>query len=419
MSRPVLIPGATRHLIACYRLLLLLLLLLLPEIAQAHGERAQMPQLRMSTVHWFDVEVSKTKLDVNDEILVKGSFIPSRFWPDHIQSIEGTAFLNIGVPGPSFVRLESRVNGVPMIRSTRFMRGELYHFEMRLKARKPGRYHVHPLINVEGTGPIIGPGRWIEVGGSAADFKLGAKTLLGEEIDLEHYGFANAARWSGLWFVFGLSWFVYWLLKCPIVIPRFKRRDELGVDADQMITRGDRRFAILYLTLTLSFIVGGYQYAQASYPITTPLQTGRVDVPPAEQPQATVKVKLVEARYRIPGRSFRIEISVTNTGSSPVTVGEMAAGNLRFINASVLKVKPADEDDLVAADSLRVENGPVQPGETKNLVIYADDAMWETQRMTTMIKSPDANVAAMLFFFGEDGTRHLVEVGGPMIPVFG
>jgi methane/ammonia monooxygenase subunit B len=132
-----------------------------------------------------------------------------------------------------------------------------------------------------------------------------------------------------------------------------------------------------------------------------------------------VKVKLVEARYRIPGRSFRLEISVTNTGSSPVTVGEMAAGNLRFINASVLKVKPADEDDLVAADSLRVENGPVQPGETKNLVIYADDAMWETQRMTTMIKSPDANVAAMLFFYGDDGTRHLVEIGGPMIPVFG
>lgn len=398
---------------------MLLLLLLLPGLAQAHGERAQMPQLRMSTVHWFDVEVSKTKLDVNDEIVVKGSFMPSRFWPEHIKSIEGTAFLNIGVPGPSFVRLESRVNGVPMIRSTRFMRGELYHFEMRLKARKPGRYHVHPLINVEGTGPIIGPGRWVEVGGNAADFRLGAKTLLGEEIDLEHYGFANAARWSAFWFVFGLSWFVYWLLKCPIVIPRFKLRDELGVDADQMITRTDRRFGFLYLTLTLSFIVGGYQYAQASYPITTPLQTGRVDVPPAEQSPATVKVKLVEARYRIPGRSFRIEISVTNAGSSPVTVGEMAAGNLRFINASVLEVKPADEDDLVAADSLRVENGPVQPGETKTLVIYADDAMWETQRMTTMIKSPDANVAAMLFFYGQDGTRHLVEIGGPMIPVFG
>lgn len=45
--------------------------------------------------------------------------------------------------------------------------------------------------------------------------------------------------------------------------------------------------------------------------------------------------------------------------------------------------------------------------------------MWETQRMTTMIKSPDANVAAMLFFYGADGERHIVVIGGPMIPEFG
>lgn len=401
------------------RALVLVLGLILPVLVQGHGERAQMPQLRMSTVHWFDVDPSTTQLKVNDLITIKGSFMPSRFWPEHVESIEGTAFLNIGVPGPAFVRLDSRVNGVPMIRSTRFLRGELYHFEITLKARKPGRYHVHPLINVKGTGPIIGPGRWIDVGGSAADFELKATTLLGKEIDVERYGFANVAGWSAFWFVFGLSWFAYWLMKCPIVIPRFKRRDELGDDADQMITTVDRRVGLIYLTLTLLFIVGGYQYAQASWPITTPLQTGRVDVPPADPGAATLKVKLIEARYRIPGRSFRIEMQVTNTGSSPVTVGEMAAGNLRFINGAVLQVEAADEDDLIAPDALRVENGPVLPGETKTLVIYADDAMWETQRMTTMIKSPDANVAALLFFFGEDGQRHLVEIGGPMIPVFG
>lgn len=399
--------------------LALLLCALLPATAYAHGERAQMPQLRMSTVHWFDLALSTTKLNVNDVIVIKGSFMPSRYWPEHVQSIEGTAFLNIGVPGPSFVRLDSRVNGVPMIRSTRFMRGELYHFEITLKARKPGRYHVHPLINVEGTGPIIGPGAWVEVGGFAKDFRLSAKTLLGQQIDLENYGFGNAVFWSALWFAIGLSWFIYWLTKCPIVVPRFKRRDELGVDADLMITAKDRKVGVFFLALTLSVIVGGYQYAQASWPITTPLQTGRVDVPGAERAESTLQVKLVEARYRIPGRSFRMELRVTNTGLSPVTVGELAAGNLRFINGAVLKVAPMDEDDLIAPDSLRVENGPVFPGETKNIVVYADDALWETQRMTTMIKSPDTAVAALLFFFDDQGKRQFVEIGGPMIPVFG
>lgn len=378
-----------------------------------------MPQLRMSTVHWFDLELSTTKLKVNDPIVIKGSFMPSRYWPEHVQSIEGTAFLNIGVPGPAFVRLDSRVNGVPMIRSTRFMRGALYHFEITLKARKPGRYHVHTVINVEGTGPIIGPGQWVEVGGSAADFRLGATTLLGEKIDLETYGFANAAAWSGLWFAVGLTWFIYWLSKCPIVVPRFKRRDELGADADVMITSTDRKVTLVFLALTLSIIVGGYQYAQASWPITTPLQTGRVEVPPAENPAPTLQVKMIEARYRIPGRSFRIEMTVSNMGTSAVTVGELAAGNLRFVNGAVLKVTPKDEDDLLAPDSLRVEGGPVLPGETKTLVVYADDALWETQRMTTMIKSPDTAVAALLFFFDAQGARQVVEIGGPMIPVFG
>ena len=51
---------------------------------------------------------------------------------------------------------------------------------------------------------------------------------------------------------------------------------------------------------------------------------------------------MLEARYRIPGRSFRIEMEVTNHGDLPLSIGEMAAGNLRFINAAVKPVEPAD-----------------------------------------------------------------------------
>lgn len=387
--------------------------------AFAHGERAQMPQLRMRTVHWIDVQASSTRLAINDTLKISGQFMPSAYWPHHVKSIEDTAFLNIGVPGPSFVRLDSRVNGVPMIRSTSFHKGELYDFEITLKARRPGRYHVHTVINVEGAGPMIGPGIWVEVTGDAAAFENTATTLLGKTIDLESYGLNNVMFWSALWFVVGLSWFIYWLTKCPIVLPRFKRATELGVDADQMITPVDRRIGGIFLALTLALIVGGYVYAQEKWPITTPLQTGRIDIPALERAPNPISIKLIEARYRIPGRSFRMEFKVTNRGPSPVTIGEFAAGNLRFINAKVLDIKPRDEHDLVASDALRVEGAPVAPGETRTVVIYADDAMWETERMTTMIASPDAVVAGMLSFFDATGERHLVEFGGPMIPDFG
>jgi methane/ammonia monooxygenase subunit B len=389
-----------------------------PEV-QAHGERAQMPQLRMRTVHWIDVQASTAKLAVNEILKISGQFMPSEYWPHHVLSIEDTAFLNIGVPGPSFVRLDSRVNGVPMIRSTAFRKGELYDFEITLKARKVGRYHVHTVINVEGAGPMIGPGIWVEVVGDEAAFTNTAKTLLGETIDLESYGFGNVVLWSAIWFAVGLAWFVYWLTKCPIVVPRFKRNQELGVNADQMITATDRRVGGIFLALTLTLIVGGYVYAQERWPITTPLQTGKIDVPPVERGSNPISLKLVEARYRIPGRSFRLELEVTNRGDSPVTVGEFAAGNLRFINAQVLDVKPRDEHDLVASDALRVEGGPVAPGATQRIVLFADDAMWETERMTTMISSPDAVVAGLLHFYDSARKRYMVEFGGPMIPDFG
>jgi methane/ammonia monooxygenase subunit B len=387
--------------------------------ASAHGERAQMPQVRMRTVHWFDVTVSATKLDVNQILVVKGSFIPSDFWPTQFPSAEGTAFLNIGVPGPSFVRLDSRVNGVPMIRSTSFLAERQYNFEITLKARKPGRYHIHPVISVKDTGPLIGPGLWVEIDGDQAAFTNTATTLLGQQLNLETFGYDNAVRWSVLWAVVGVAWFVSWLLRVPIILPRFRRVVELGANADQMITLGDRRVALVFLVLTLSLILGGYMYAEDQWPVTTALQAGKIAAPPAEKPVVPLDVRLNDARYRIPGRSFRVSLTVTNRGTSPVTVGELDAGNVRFINSAVLKVKPLDADDLVAADALHVDNGPIAPGETRDIVVYADDALWETERMTTMIDSPDSIVAVELFFFDADGKRYPVEVGGPMIPVFG
>jgi methane/ammonia monooxygenase subunit B len=385
----------------------------------AHGEKAQQPALRMRTVHWFDVELSTRKLDINEILVVKGSFIPSKSWPHHVASIEDAAYLNVGVPGPSFVRLDSRVNGVPTIRSTSYARGEQYNFEITLKARKPGRYHLHPIINVKDAGPMIGPGLWVEVTGNPATFENSITTLFGHELDLERYGFGNAAAWSALWVVVGLVWFAYWLTKVPLVLPRFRRASALGDNADEMITTRDRQVTLGILMVTLLLIAGGFFYANERWPVTTPLQTGKVETRTLKQEPSPVEVTMDDARYRIPGRSFRIELTVTNRGTEPVSIGEFASGGLRFINANVLQVTPKDPDELIATNGLRVEGGPIKPGATQKMVIYADDALWETQRMTTMIASPDAVVAGMLFFFDAQGRRYSAEISGPMIPLFG
>jgi len=65
-----------------------------------------------------------------------------------------------------------------------------------------------------------------------------------------------------------------------------------------------------------------------------------------------------------------------------------------------------------------VEGGSIGPGETKRIVMYADDALWETYRLTSLIYDPDSRFAAMLFFYNESNERVYYEVGGPMLPTF-
>ena len=89
-------------------LLTVLLATLWTEVA-AHGERAQLAGMRMRTVHWFDMEVSHTNVTVGDEITIRGKFVASEHWPNHLAGLDGAVYLNVGVPGPSFIKLQSYI----------------------------------------------------------------------------------------------------------------------------------------------------------------------------------------------------------------------------------------------------------------------------------------------------------------------
>lgn len=385
----------------------------------AHGERAQQAGLRMRTVHWFDTQISTIKLDVNQTVTLSGTFVPSKFWPEHMAGPDGTAFLNVGIPGPVFVRVASEVNGIPMIRSTAFHFGETYKYSMTLKARTPGRYHIHPVLSVKDTGPVIGPGFWVDVGGDQKDFVNEVKTLTGETIDLETYGMKTIFSWSAIWIALGLAWFIYWLTKCPIIIPRFRRVAELGDEADTLITATDKKVGATFLGLTLVLIGFGYFWAQDQYPITTPLQTGKVHVPAFDDTAArVVSVTVDDARYRIPGRSFELKLTVTNGADKPVRVERFTTANIRFNNPAVVVEKATDAQDLVAPNGLRVDGPPIAPGETRQITLFAEDALWETYRLTSLIYDPDSRFAGMVFFLDDQNKRYYAEVGAPMIPVF-
>ena len=64
-----------------------------------------------------------------------------------------------------------------------------------LKARRPGDWHVHSMMNVKGGGPIIGPGKWVTITGSMSDFVNPVTTLTGQTIDLETYSLDGIYFW--------------------------------------------------------------------------------------------------------------------------------------------------------------------------------------------------------------------------------
>lgn len=393
----------------------------IPMEVAAHGERAQLASMRMRTLHWFDISVSPTRVKVGDTIVMTGKFIPSKLWPEQLPSVADTAFLNIGAPGPKFLRIHSEVNGVPMIRSTAFEPGKVYDFKIVVRARVPGRFHIHPLVNVKDAGTLVGKGTWVDVEPAATGeaFRNEIVTLTGETVDMETVGMKSVVGWHLVWIAVGVAFLVYWLLKPELFIPRYMRIRNLGEDqANTIITRRDFVAGGVFFTITMVLILAGYLWAEHRYPVTIPLQTGKVKVEGTPIPAGPLQVSVENASYELAGRSLTMRMRLTNHGDQPLTIREFVTANIRFLNGPAAEAAIAEGEELVAADALHPSVATIPPGQTLDAVLRAEDSLWETQRMTGLIYDPDSRFAGLLFYTDASGQRYYQEIGGPILPRF-
>ena len=398
-----------------------LILVLLAGDVMAHGERAQLASMRMRTVHWFDTKVEPLNVKVGDIITVTGKLVTSEWWPKHMPSIEDTVFLNIGVPGPTFLRLHSEVNGVPMMRSTAFPLGKVYEYKTVMRARVAGRYHVHPILNVKDAGSLVDKGTWLEVAEADGDapFVNEITTLTGETINLETYGLKGVFTWHLIWIAMGVAYLLYWLVRRELFIPRFIRIREMGSDrANELMTKKDFVVSSLFFTVALALILGGYLWAEHKYPITIPLQTGLVEVEPIEIPTGGLEVEVDHATYDLAGRSLSMQLKLTNNSEGPLRIGEFLTANIRFLNPDVNEGEIYEGEEMISKDGLTVSVDTIQPGQTVDVELVASDALWEQYRMTGLIHDPDSRFAGMIFYYDENGERYFQEVGGAVLPNF-
>jgi methane/ammonia monooxygenase subunit B len=384
--------------------------------ASAHGEKSQAAFMRMRTIHWFDLNWSKEEVPVNDTMTISGKFYVFAGWPETVDKPE-VSFLNIGTPGAVFIRQGSWIGGQLVPRSVSLELGETYEFKVLLKARRPGDWHVHAMMNVQGGGPIIGPGKWTTITGSMKDFVNPVTTLTGETIDLETYNLSNTYFWHALWYSIGLAWLAYWVRK-PMFVPR-----SIAVEsgkASSLITATDKKVGIAFTAGTIALVAWAMTATNEQYPVTTPLQAGLLrGMKTYEMPARTVSVKVEDATYRVPGRAMQMTLTITNNGDSAVRLGEFNTAGVRFLEPAVYEDQSNYPDDLLAEEGLTVsDNSPLAPGQTRTVQVTASDAAWEVYRLADLIYDPDSRFAGLLFFSDESGNRQMVTVDAPLIPSF-
>ena len=360
---------------------------------------------------------SKDNLNVNDEVVITGKFHVAEDWPRGVPKPDA-AYLNVSSPGPVFVRTERYLNGEASVSSAALKLGGDYDFKIVLKARLPGRYHLHPFFNLHDAGAVMGPGHWFEVAGDPAAFTNQVETLDGNTIDMETYGLANGIGWHAFWFALGTAWLLWWVRR-PLFIPRYKMLQ--SGQGKWLITSLDRKIAMGILFGVPLFVLGANAMTDRQYPNAIPLQAGmdQIEPLPLAVNDGIVKVKVQRTEFHVPARSMTIIAQIQNTSDQSIRIGEFATANVRFLNPGVSPSRTDDSDTVVAPQGLSLDSDdPIRAGETRIVRVTALDALWATQRLDGLIRDADSRMGGLLFLYDTNGKRHIASISTAVIPKF-
>ncbi len=358
----------------------------------AHGEHNLEPFVRMRGLAFFNVSFSHSTLKVNETMTVTGKFRMMESWPRMLPEPE-LSWIGILVPGPKLATRERWINGQFMQNAFHIEIGRLYDFKLVLQARQPGRYHIHPLVNLSGTGGLVGPAKWIEVlpGDNPPSYEV-QLSATGETIDLEHFGFSRIVSWHLVFSLMGLGWLGYWASK-PLLVRHMLLLE--GVDDEQFSAR-DRKVAGIFSALLGLVLVGGLWITNANMPPTIPHQTPRTwNLPDTEPLPKTVQTDIKEMRYHPTTRALSVQVEVSNPGESPVLLRKFVTSYLSFINKESFTAYPDPDGKAMIMDVQ--PSGLIQPGETQTLTLTMQDTVWDRDRFIAF-DQPQLSAAGTLVF---------------------
>src|SRR6202165_2109109 len=384
-------------------------------VASAHGENAQEGFLRMETVAFSGVAFSKDTIKQGEDVTITGKATLLDTWPKTLGE-PATGFVNVTAAGQVMLMKDRQVHGGAPPDATFVKKGNTYDFKLTLTGREPGRWHVHPTFAVEGAGTLIGPGQWITVQDTGG-FTNNLTLLNGQTVNLETYGGGQMSIFHWLGFGIGMVWMLYWTVpaigganhrtvsKLPVTL-----RIPLNTDGQDigLITKRDHRVSSMLLLGTVALLVIGWVYQSVSFPIKIPQQVFRFTPPdlPAAPQLATVITK--DATYDPQTSTLVMNVDVTNTGKSAITLKGFTTSSLTFVDQATAGT---------GADHVMVISpaGTINPGETKTLNLTLRDPVWRDTRMIE-VNRPRIEVAGQLLFTDASGTQSQTTIASSVNP---
>ena len=382
----------------------------------AHGEAADEPFLKVLTTAFYDVSISPTEVQVGQPVTVTGTVEVLKTWPFTMQDPK-RAYLTTVVPGPVFAMKERTINGESAPHSIFVKKGGVYHFKMVLIARRPGNWHVHPGLAVEGTGTLVGPGEYVKITGDEAAFTFPITLQNGETVSLDTFGAQFVWWYPFIGFLVGMAWMLWWTLAHRTVtnlavtlqVPLNDDAPDIG-----LITPTDHKVCNVLAGVAVLVLAGGWVYNVPPGTIRLPQQTVWLEPPDPKPDENLAEVAPLRATYDDPTGTLLLNAQIKNVSASPISVKQFALGMVNFVNGDEQALAKAGPRDFV--DHLEVEpNSPIAPGETRAVRLRMRSKLFGLERIVPT-HAPQQFIAGLLRFEKAEGGQQMVVMRSNIIP---
>jgi len=379
--------------------------------AWAHGEDSQQAFERTATVAFYDIKFSSEKMNIGDDVVITGKVRVMAAWPDHTIGPPELGYLNLLAPGPVFYIQERWMSGEFTPQSVRVSKGSTYPFKIVAKARIPGRWHIHPSMAMEGSGTLVGEGRWLTINDQGT-FTQPVQLTTGETIDIgNNYGLGRVWFWTLLGVVVAAGYLLYWLWN-----PLLQRAVDLR-EGRSIVTGRDRKVSILFAIIAFVVTIAGGVYAHMATPSMVPIQVARV-TPTPETPsklQTAIGVDVTEAKFEEGSGTLTLQVTIKNTSPNPVQFNKLQFSEYEVVNPVV---NPGALRENQTAGTFTPSN-PIAPGQTQKITVKMDGAALAAKNLIP-VDEAQSTLTGLIFIrdnTGQDAVAEVNEVTSGVIPL--